>query len=63
MTKEIAIEIIRIYEEEKKEVEKDKTSKFWSNPESTAGYYSNYKVVADGEECSLTLTGIDGHPP
>lgn len=27
MTKEIAIEIIRIYEEEKKEVEKDKTSK------------------------------------
>lgn len=63
MTKEIAIEIIRIYEEEKKETEKDRTSKFWSNPVSTVGYYNNYKVVADGEECSLPLADIDGHPP
>lgn len=62
MTKEIAIEIIRIYEKEKREVEKDKTSEFWS-PVSTAGYYSNYRAVVDGEEYSLVLTGVDGHPP
>lgn len=63
MTKEIAIKVAVVYELEKKVAETARKGMFWSNPVFSQAYYGNWKTIMDGEEYTLSLTGIDGYPP
>lgn len=63
MTKEIAIKVAVIYEIEKKVAEKARTCLFWLNPVFAKAYNGNWKTIMNGEEYTLSLTGIDGYPP